>query len=42
MIIFKSFLGTAIATLSPGTTGCASPGLGCPGRKKYPNYNFSC
>ncbi|XP_016342918.1 adhesion G-protein coupled receptor G6 isoform X7 [Sinocyclocheilus anshuiensis] len=22
--------GTAIATLSPGTTGCASPGLGCP------------
>ncbi|XP_058612260.1 adhesion G-protein coupled receptor G6 isoform X16 [Onychostoma macrolepis] len=21
---------TAIATLSPGTTGCASPGLGCP------------
>ncbi|XP_016091151.1 adhesion G-protein coupled receptor G6 isoform X5 [Sinocyclocheilus grahami] len=22
--------GTTIATLSPGTTGCASPGLGCP------------
>ncbi|KTG05839.1 hypothetical protein cypCar_00001623, partial [Cyprinus carpio] len=33
---------TAIATLSPRTTGCASPGLGCPGRKKYPYYNFSC
>ncbi|KAG1963562.1 adhesion G-protein coupled receptor G6 [Pimephales promelas] len=31
---------TAIATLSPETSGCASPGLGCPGRKNYPYYNF--
>jgi len=40
MFLFKSFIGTAIATLSPETSGCASPGLGCPGRKNYPYYNF--
>lgn len=34
MFISKSTIGTAIATLSPETPGCASPGLGCPGRKR--------
>lgn len=40
MFIFKSFTGTAIATLSPETPGCASPGLGCPGRKRNILINF--